>query len=78
MHGCQSGLIAGHCCVCGGWVAEVLDQGQGSIGVLFAFQTTTQQVGLVDMAFSQGLWAFDGWSNINRMTEELKNPRVNA
>ncbi|KAG8178907.1 hypothetical protein JTE90_017604 [Oedothorax gibbosus] len=28
-------------------------------------------------AFYSGLWAYDGWNNLNYVTEELKNPYVN-
>ncbi|XP_787268.3 b(0,+)-type amino acid transporter 1 [Strongylocentrotus purpuratus] len=29
------------------------------------------------LAFYQGLWAYEGWSFLNSLTEELKNPRRN-
>ncbi|XP_076802749.1 b(0,+)-type amino acid transporter 1-like isoform X1 [Clavelina lepadiformis] len=31
----------------------------------------------VGTAFYQGLWAYDGWNQLNYVTEELKNPSVN-
>lgn len=57
--------------------AVVLMQGHASTeSLLFAFHNTTQQAGRIGMAFYQGLWSFDGWSNINTVIEELKNPKV--
>merc|ERR1712072_1378928 len=29
-------------------------------------------------AMIAALWAFDGWNNVNYVTEELKNPEVNT
>uniref|UniRef100_A0A8C6H3X3 Solute carrier family 7 (cationic amino acid transporter, y+ system), member 15 n=1 Tax=Mus spicilegus TaxID=10103 RepID=A0A8C6H3X3_MUSSI len=58
--------------------AVVLMQGHASTeSLLFAFHNTTQQAGRIGMAFYQGLWSFDGWSNINTVIEELKNPKQN-
>nr|XP_039248246.1 b(0,+)-type amino acid transporter 1-like [Styela clava] len=31
----------------------------------------------IGTAFYQGLWAFDGWNQLNYITEELQNPYVN-
>uniref|UniRef100_A0A8B9M4J3 b(0,+)-type amino acid transporter 1 n=1 Tax=Accipiter nisus TaxID=211598 RepID=A0A8B9M4J3_9AVES len=41
-----------------------------------AFQNTTSGIGAVGMAFYQGLWSYDGWNNLNYVTEELKKPEV--
>ncbi|NXH18395.1 BAT1 protein, partial [Bucco capensis] len=41
-----------------------------------AFQNTTAGIGAVGVAFYQGLWSFDGWNNLNYVTEELKKPEV--
>ncbi|XP_008488973.2 b(0,+)-type amino acid transporter 1 [Calypte anna] len=41
-----------------------------------AFQNTTTSIGTVGVAFYQGLWSFDGWNNLNYVTEELKKPEV--
>lgn len=58
--------------------AAALGQGRSRReALLSAFQNTTQQAGRIGMAFYQGLWSFDGWSNINCVTEELKNPHKN-
>uniref|UniRef100_A0A8C3I6I9 B(0,+)-type amino acid transporter 1 n=1 Tax=Chrysemys picta bellii TaxID=8478 RepID=A0A8C3I6I9_CHRPI len=42
-----------------------------------AFQNTTTGIGPVGVAFYQGLWSYDGWNNLNFVTEELKKPEVN-
>jgi hypothetical protein len=36
--------------------------------------TTNKPLG-VALAFYSGLWAYDGWNNLNSVTEELKNPK---
>ncbi|KAJ6659244.1 hypothetical protein lerEdw1_019290 [Lerista edwardsae] len=42
-----------------------------------AFQHTKTDAGAIGIAFYQGLWSFDGWSNLNYVTEEIKKPEVN-
>ncbi|MEE6476906.1 hypothetical protein FKM82_011268 [Ascaphus truei] len=39
-----------------------------------AFENTATGFGPVGVAFYQGLWSYDGWNNLNYVTEELKNP----
>jgi L-type amino acid transporter 9 len=39
-----------------------------------SFVNTTTSVSRVGYAFYGGLWAYDGWNNLNYVTEELKNP----
>ncbi|XP_060075366.1 b(0,+)-type amino acid transporter 1-like [Ylistrum balloti] len=41
------------------------------------FEGTSENVGLIAIAFYNGLWAFDGWNNLNLVTEELKSPQKN-
>ncbi|XP_031466962.1 LOW QUALITY PROTEIN: b(0,+)-type amino acid transporter 1-like [Phasianus colchicus] len=41
-----------------------------------AFQGTNAGIGTIGVAFYQGLWSYDGWNNLNYVTEELKNPEV--
>ncbi|XP_071999755.1 b(0,+)-type amino acid transporter 1-like [Engystomops pustulosus] len=41
-----------------------------------AFDNTATGFGPVGVAFYQGLWSYDGWNNLNYITEELKNPEV--
>lgn len=38
------------------------------------FNGTTKSISDIGYAFYGGLWAFDGWNNLNYVTEELKNP----
>ncbi|XP_072263595.1 b(0,+)-type amino acid transporter 1-like [Pyxicephalus adspersus] len=42
-----------------------------------AFENTAVGFGPVGVAFYQGLWSYDGWNNLNYVTEEVKNPEVN-
>ncbi|XP_031565820.1 b(0,+)-type amino acid transporter 1-like isoform X1 [Actinia tenebrosa] len=39
-----------------------------------SFAATTTSIGMVGFAFYNGLWAYDGWNNLNYVTEEMKNP----
>lgn len=38
------------------------------------FEGTTSNPGLLALAFYNGLWAYDGWSSVTTVTEEIKNP----
>ncbi|XP_018397963.1 PREDICTED: b(0,+)-type amino acid transporter 1-like isoform X2 [Cyphomyrmex costatus] len=45
-----------------------------------AFDTidgSTINIGRLATAFYTGLWAYDGWNNLNYVTEEIKNPSKN-
>ncbi|XP_029983280.1 b(0,+)-type amino acid transporter 1 isoform X1 [Sphaeramia orbicularis] len=42
-----------------------------------AFESTSVSVGAIGLAFYNGLWAYDGWNQLNFITEELKNPSRN-
>lgn len=39
-----------------------------------AFETSSLSFGSIGLAFYNGLWAYDGWNQLNFITEELKNP----
>ena len=39
-----------------------------------SFKGTTTRPSDIGYAFYGGLWAYDGWNNLNYVTEELKNP----
>ena len=40
------------------------------------FKHSTTSYGDIATAFYSGLWAYDGWNNLNYATEEIKNPSV--
>ncbi|XP_068195362.1 b(0,+)-type amino acid transporter 1 [Antennarius striatus] len=42
-----------------------------------SFQNTNVGINPIGIAFYQGLWSYDGWNNLNYVTEELKRPEVN-
>lgn len=41
-----------------------------------SFENTNTEINLIGIAFYQGLWSYDGWNNLNYVTEELKRPEV--
>lgn len=41
-----------------------------------SFENTNLGINPIGIAFYQGLWSFDGWNNLNYVTEELKRPEV--
>ena len=38
------------------------------------FEGTTTSPGLIALAFYNGLWAYDGWTSVTILTEEIKRP----
>ncbi|KAB5526040.1 hypothetical protein PHYPO_G00147140 [Pangasianodon hypophthalmus] len=42
-----------------------------------AFEGGTTSFGAIGLAFYNGLWAYDGWNQLNFITEELKDPYRN-
>lgn len=40
------------------------------------FKDTTNKPGYIALAFYNGLWAYDGWSSVTTITEEIKRPEV--
>lgn len=38
------------------------------------FEGTTSSPGHIALAFYNGLWAYDGWSSVTTVTEEIKRP----
>ncbi|XP_053126852.1 B(0,+)-type amino acid transporter 1 [Hemicordylus capensis] len=42
-----------------------------------SFDGPPLSVGAISLAFYNGLWAYDGWNQLNYITEELKNPYRN-
>ena len=47
-----------------------------NIDPIFSVQGTNWEVGRLATAFYSGLWAYDGWNNLNYVTEEIINPEV--
>ncbi|XP_033754825.1 b(0,+)-type amino acid transporter 1-like [Pecten maximus] len=41
------------------------------------FKDTKEDLSLLAVSFYNGLWAYDGWNNLNLATAELQNPSVN-
>ncbi|KAF7665299.1 hypothetical protein LDENG_00144660 [Lucifuga dentata] len=41
-----------------------------------SFENTDVGINPIGIAFYQGLWSYDGWNNLNYVTEELKRPEV--
>ncbi|VDI18069.1 solute carrier family 7 (L-type amino acid transporter), member 9 [Mytilus galloprovincialis] len=41
------------------------------------FEGTSTDTAMLVLSFYNGLWAYDGWNNLNFVTEELKNPKKN-
>ena len=39
--------------------------------------STRPSLGNFAIAFYSGLWAYDGWNNLNYVTEEIINPKKN-
>uniref|UniRef100_A0A8C2YRR1 b(0,+)-type amino acid transporter 1 n=1 Tax=Chinchilla lanigera TaxID=34839 RepID=A0A8C2YRR1_CHILA len=42
-----------------------------------SFAGTPASVGGISLAFYNGLWAYEGWNQLNYITEELRNPKRN-
>ncbi|EDM07620.1 solute carrier family 7 (cationic amino acid transporter, y+ system), member 9, isoform CRA_a [Rattus norvegicus] len=42
-----------------------------------SFEGSQTSVGSISLAFYNGLWAYDGWNQLNYITEELRNPYRN-
>ncbi|KAK8727144.1 hypothetical protein OTU49_009718 [Cherax quadricarinatus] len=59
-------------------VGGMVKLGQGNTQYLATgFQGSTKSFGDIATAFYSGLWAYDGWNNLNYVTEELKKPYTN-
>ncbi|XP_075906472.1 b(0,+)-type amino acid transporter 1 isoform X2 [Nelusetta ayraudi] len=56
-------------------VAGIVMLAQGKTESLSnAFEGSSTSFGAIGLAFYNGLWAYDGWNQLNFITEELKNP----
>ena len=49
----------------------------GAEGFLDDSQAKPASMGAIATAFYSGLWAYDGWNNLNYVTEEIINPSRN-
>ena len=49
----------------------------GAEGFLDDSQAKPASIGAIATAFYSGLWAYDGWNNLNYVTEEIINPSRN-
>ncbi|XP_017274136.1 b(0,+)-type amino acid transporter 1 [Kryptolebias marmoratus] len=59
-------------------VAGIVLMAQGNTQNLSnAFQGSKTSFGAIGLAFYNGLWAYDGWNQLNFITEELKDPYRN-
>ncbi|XP_076111587.1 b(0,+)-type amino acid transporter 1-like isoform X1 [Mytilus galloprovincialis] len=59
-------------------IGGLVKLGQGHTATMkTGFDGTVGSASGVALAFYDALWAYDGWNNLNYITEELKNPYVN-
>lgn len=59
-------------------VGGLVKLGEGNTQYLATgFEGSTTSFGDIATAFYNGLWAYDGWNNLNYVTEEIINPYVN-
>ncbi|XP_051502210.1 b(0,+)-type amino acid transporter 1 [Myxocyprinus asiaticus] len=55
----------------------LLIQGNTSNSLQNSMDGTKLSVSAIGTAFYQCLWSYDGWNNLNSVTEEIKHPEVN-
>ncbi|KAL5022204.1 hypothetical protein ScPMuIL_001359 [Solemya velum] len=59
-------------------VVGIMRMAQGHVKELnTGFTGTTTSASAIALSFYDALWAYDGWNNLNYLTEELKKPNVN-
>ncbi|XP_063053983.1 b(0,+)-type amino acid transporter 1 [Engraulis encrasicolus] len=51
--------------------------GGNTVNLENSFEGTYWSVNSIGLAFYQCLWSYDGWNNLNYVTEEIKKPQVN-
>jgi len=61
--------------IIGGGVYKLIEGSYEHVAT--GFQGTTSSLGNIATAFYSGLWAYDGWNNLNYVTEEIINPERN-
>lgn len=58
-------------------IGGIVRLGQGNTEILATgFSGTNKQVGKIAVGIYNGMWAYDGWNNLNYVTEEIINPNV--
>ncbi|XP_056635372.1 b(0,+)-type amino acid transporter 1-like isoform X2 [Diorhabda carinulata] len=67
-------IIACLIVICGGIYQVILGE---TSNLDRGFEGTTTSPKELALAFYSGLWAYDGWSSVTVVTEELKKPEVN-
>lgn len=50
---------------------------QGNVDIFADSKGEQPSLGNLAVAFYSGLWAYDGWNNLNYVTEEIVNPKKN-
>ncbi|XP_071092211.1 b(0,+)-type amino acid transporter 1-like [Haliotis cracherodii] len=59
-------------------IGGVVKMAQGNTSVLAeGFEGSTTSPSTIALAFYGALWAYDGWNNLNYVTEEVKSPSKN-
>ncbi|OWF49892.1 b(0,+)-type amino acid transporter 1-like [Mizuhopecten yessoensis] len=59
-------------------IGGIVRMAQGDIKELQrGFEGTTNSPSTIALAFYDALWAYDGWNNLNYLTEEIENPKKN-
>lgn len=61
-------------------IVGFIEMGKGNTEYLdpkVSFKSSTSNILAYAIAFYQGLWAYDGWNQLNYVTEELQNPMKN-
>lgn len=61
--------------VIGGGIYELAIGNTGNLHNML--KGTVSNPGFIALAFYNGLWAYDGWSSVTTITEEIKRPEVN-
>ncbi|XP_061929349.1 b(0,+)-type amino acid transporter 1 isoform X2 [Apis cerana] len=70
-------LIAILVVIAGGSYKLIQGNTQHLKGAFDTFDGSTVNIGRLATAFYTGLWAYDGWNNLNYVTEEIKDPSKN-
>lgn len=70
---CLCKLVAIAIIICGGAYKYFA----GNVDIFANSKDVTPSMGALAVAFYSGLWAYDGWNNLNYVTEEIVNPKKN-